>query len=99
MTTYHLQRKSLTVQAVKFNGNNYAEILAFTGAGNFLQVEPRLVPGDGVIVAEVYSVLHAEWVGVRRGQWIVRGTVGELYPIFDQVAHAGYETPEGGWPE
>jgi len=99
MTTYHLQRKPLTVQAVRFNGHNYAEILAFTGAGNFLQVEPRPVPGDGVILAEVYSALHAEWVGVRHGQWIVRGTVGELYPIFDQVARAGYEAPEGGWPE
>jgi hypothetical protein len=99
MTTYHLQRKPLTVQAVPFNGHNWAEVQAFTGGNYFMQVEPRNVPGNGVIVAEVYSVIHSEWVGVRVGQWIVRGVVGELYPIYDQVARAGYEEPEGGWPE
>jgi hypothetical protein len=99
VTTYRLQRKPVTVQAVPFNGSNWAEILAFTGAGLFMQVAPRHVPGDGTIVAEVYSLLHCEWVGVRVGQWIVRGVLGELYPVFDQVARAGYEEPEGGWPE
>ena len=99
MPTYQLKRKPVTVQAVPFNGDNWAEIMAFTGTGNFTQVQPRHVPGDGVIVAEVYSVIHAEWVGVRVGQWIVRGVVGELYPIYDEVAQAGYEAPEGGWPE
>lgn len=99
MTTYHLTRKPATVSAVRFNGSNWAEILAFTGEGYFMQVQPRHVPGDGVIVAEVYSILSAEWVGVRVGQWILRGLRSELYPIFDQVARAGYEAPEGGWPE
>ena len=99
MTTHQLQRKPVTVQAVRFNGHNWAEILAFTGEGYFMQVQPRHVPGDGVIVAEVYSVIHAEWVGVREGQWIVRGVLGELYPVFDSVIRAGYEEPESGWPE
>lgn len=87
------------MQAVPFNGYNWAEIQQFAGEGYFLQVEARHIPGDGVVVAEIYSVLHAEWVGVRVGQWIVRGVLGELYPIFDSVARAGYEAPEGGWPE
>ena len=99
MTTYRLQRKPAMVHAVPFNGSNYAEIQAFTGEGMFMQVEPRQIPGDGVMVAEVYNVLHAQWVGVFVGQWIVRGLVGELYPIDDHVAQAGYEAPEGGWPE
>jgi hypothetical protein len=98
MTTYHLQRKPVTVQAVRFNGSNWGEMSQFAGA-HFAQVKPRKVPGDGVIVAEVYSVPHAEWVGVRVGQWIVRGVIGELYPIYDEVARAGYEAPEGGWPD
>jgi hypothetical protein len=99
MTTYRLTRKPLTAFAVRFNGHNYAEIMVFTGEGNFMQVEPRLVPGDGTIVAEVFNILSAEWVGVRVGQWIVRGLKAELYPIYDEVARAGYEEPEGGWPE
>jgi len=97
VTTYQLTRKPVTVQAIRFNGHNVAEIQAFAGA-YFQTVQPRQVPGDGVIVAEIYSVLHAEWVGVRVGQWIMRGVVGEFYPIYDQVARAGYEEPEGGWP-
>lgn len=99
MTIYTLTRRPTDVQAVRFDGDNFAEVKAFTGAGRFMQVEPRIIPGDGVIVAEVYDVLSAQWVGVRAGQWIIRGVVCELYPIYDQVARAGYEVPEGGWPE
>jgi hypothetical protein len=99
VTTYRLTRRPATVNAVRFNGSNHGEILAFTGEGCFMQVEPRYVPGDGVIVAEVWDYLNAQWVGVRVGQWIIRGLRSELYPIYDEVAHAGYEEPEGGWPE
>lgn len=96
--TYHLTRRPVTVQAVPFNGHNFGECQAFTGPGYFMQVEPREVPGDGVIVAEVFDVLHAQWVGVRVGQWIIRGVRSELYPVDVEVIQAGYEAPEGGWP-
>ena len=98
MTTYTLKRRPTTVQAVPFNGSNWGEIYAFTGGANFTQIEPRPVPGDGVMVAEIYNYLHCQWVGVFVGQWIVKGLLGEFYPIDDSVAHAGYEEPEGGWP-
>ena len=100
MATYHLTRKPVMVQAVKFTGHNYAEIMGFTGPGHFMQVSPRHIPGgDSVIVAEVYDVPHAQWTGVRVGQWILCGVLGEFYPVDDAVARAGYEAPEGGWPE
>lgn len=35
------------------------------------------------IVAAVYDVLHETWVGVKRGQWVIRGTKGEMYPCDD----------------
>lgn len=98
--TYHLTRRPVTVQAVPFRGYNFGEIQAFTGPGYFKQVEPpRKVPGDGVVVAEVYNVPRAEWCGVRVGQWIVRGMVYELYPVDEEVLRLAYEAPEGGWPE
>ncbi len=98
MTTYQLRHKPTTVHAVPFNGHNVAEVQAFAG-GYFRPIEPYHLPGDGTVVAELYSVIHSEWSAVRAGQWIVRGAVGELYAIFPQVAHTAYETPEGGWPD
>jgi hypothetical protein len=98
MATYTLKRRPTTVQAVPFDGNNWGEVELFTGPRNFNRIAPRPVPGDGVMVAEVYNYLHCQWVGVFVGQWIVRGTLGELYPIDVAVARAGYEEPEGGWP-
>lgn len=35
------------------------------------------------ITAAVYDFLHETWVGVKDGQWIMRGTEGELYPCED----------------
>lgn len=32
------------------------------------------------IVAAVYDYLHDTWVGVKKGDWILRGTQGEFYP-------------------
>lgn len=79
MATYELTKRPVTVRAVPFNGDNYAEIQAFTGPGYFMQVpDGRLRPAD--VVAEVFNAPHGEWVGVRVGQWIIRGVVGELYP-------------------
>jgi hypothetical protein len=97
VATYVLTKRPVTVQAVPFNGDNYAEVQAFTGPGYFMQVrDSRLRPSD--VVAEVFNAPHGEWVGVRVGQWIIRGVVGEFYPVDLDVLHGGYQTPEGGWP-
>ena len=37
------------------------------------------------IVAAVFDVLHETWVGVKKGQWIIRGTKGEFYPCDPEV--------------
>lgn len=98
MTIHTLKRRPVTVKAVRFTGDNWAEIQTLTGPGHVRQIEPVQIPGDGTMVAEVYNVLHCQWVGVFAGQWIVRGLRGELYPIDPEVAQAGYEPPSGGWP-
>jgi hypothetical protein len=35
--------------------------------------------------------LHTTWVGVKTGQWIVRGVKGEFYPIAEDVLAETYE--------
>ena len=35
------------------------------------------------IRAEVWDKLHSIWVGVKDGQWIMKGSEGEFYPCVD----------------
>lgn len=102
VATYELTKRPVTVQGVPFNGSNFAEIQAFTGAGYFIQTDPRSDPraraGHTDVVAEVFNTQYGEWIPVRVGQWIMRGVVGEFYPVDLDVLHGGYEAPEGGWP-
>lgn len=46
------------------------------------------------VVAAVYDVLHETWVGVKVGQWIIRGTKGEFYPCEDEVFEEKYYEKE-----
>lgn len=41
--------------------------------------------------AVVYDDLHGTWVNVSTGDWIIRGTEGELYPCRDEVLRKKYE--------
>lgn len=41
----------------------------------------RLIDKEGsIIMAEVYDELHDTWVGVKNGDYIIRGIKGEFYP-------------------
>lgn len=44
--------------------------------------------------AVVYDDLHGTWVNVSTGDWIIRGTEGELYPCADTVLRKKYEPAE-----
>lgn len=56
----------------------------------------RDVSWSSDIIAAVYDVLHDTWVGVKRGQFIIRGTKGEFYPCDPEVFEMKYEPmPEG----
>lgn len=95
MTPYLLVKKPVTVQGLPFDGSNFTEVRAFTGPSWFREVHPDPRPG---VVAEVFNHQYDEWVPVRVGQWVMRGVVGEFYPVDVDVLHGGYQPPEGGWP-
>lgn len=57
----------------------------------FSEVEPEDRIEDPEIVAEVWDKLHSTWVGVRVGDWIIRGVQGEFYPCADDVFRETYE--------
>lgn len=49
---------------------------------------------DSDVTGAVYDVLHDTWVGVKDGQWIIRGVRGEMYPCADDVFRGTYEPVE-----
>ncbi len=81
-------KKPVTVQAVQWRGDNEAEVRELTGRTHFRQTSSH---SDPEITAEVRDVLHSTWVGVKAGQWVIRGVAGEFYPIDQQVLTATYD--------
>jgi len=41
--------------------------------------------------AAVYDMLHETWVGVKPGQWIIKGVKGEFYPCDPETFAETYE--------
>ena len=78
------------IEAVRFDGTNVGEMLAFTD-GRFMAVDVEDRGDDPEIVAAVFDVLHSTWIGVKIGQWIIRGVQGEFYPCDPDVFTATYE--------
>lgn len=78
-------KRPVQVRTLEWTGENTAEMLAFTGAGNFL------VGGTGT--GKVYDKLHHTWVSTYPGQHVVEGVRGELYPIAADVLEQTYQDP------
>ena len=98
MATY--TTKPFEIQAVRFTGENWWEILAFVGVRqfdddwhvpNFAPVGEYARYDDDEIVASVYDKLHHTWVGVKAGQYIIKGQKGEFYPCDPDIFEAKYE--------
>jgi hypothetical protein len=84
------RKKPITVAAIQWTGDNLDEIVDFT-CGLFRRAATL------ELTAEVFDVLHDTWVGVRTGQWIIRGVKGEFYPCDAEVLDATYdEVPTDG---
>lgn len=86
------RKRPVEVQAVRWTGDNAAEVEAFAG-GLFHRTKPSDVWPD--ITAEVWDELHSTWVGVKTGQWIIRGVKGEFYPCAADVFDETYERVAG----
>lgn len=85
------RKKPVVVEAVQFDGLNEAEVQAFAGSDNFYMVDVEDRYDDPECVGTVYDKLHSTWVGVKDGQWIIRGVQGEFYPCDQEVFASTYE--------
>lgn len=72
-----IQRRVTVTETVQWTGENVDEIVAFT-AGEFRLAQTQ---DDPECTGEVLDRLHSTWIGVKVGQWVTRGQVGEFYPI------------------
>lgn len=52
------------------------------------EVEQRIAEGYSAVIRDR---LHATWVNVRTGDWIIKGIEGEFYPCRADVFAATYE--------
>ena len=83
--------RPVEIEAQQFTGDNWSEMLAFTGhrraqynpdylIPNFAPIGSYIPKTDEIekegITAEVFDVLHYTWMGVKPGQWVVRVAKG-----------------------
>ncbi len=85
------RKKPVIVDAILFDGKNVDAVQAFTGFATFGLVAPTDRTEDPDITAEVFDKLHSTWVGVKDGQWIIKGVQAEFYPCDASVFAATYE--------
>jgi hypothetical protein len=95
--------KPFEIEAVEFTGSNWIELDRFCGerrvdvgwlVPNFVKSGTYSIWDDDDIIAEVYDKLHSTWVGVKAGQFIIRGAKGEYYPCDAEIFNAKYEEVE-----
>ena len=90
MPVQRFRTKIVEIDAMQFDGENYAELQEWTD-DKFFHVVKDDRRDDPECIAEVFDVLHSTWIGVKKGQWIVRGALGEFYPCDNETFHWKYE--------
>lgn len=84
--------KIVEIEATRWTGDNLEELEEWTEQQFALNPDKRNLYGEPTdITAHVYDELHETWVGVKTGQWIVRGAKSEYYPCDDETFHWKYE--------
>lgn len=82
--------KPFEIEAIRYSGDNPKVISGWTG-GLFEETSEAERLHDPDITAHVYDYLHETWVGVKTGQWIIKGAKGEYYPCDPEIFEAKYE--------
>lgn len=106
MGEYDFRTKSVTVQAVRFTGDNWLEMGQFCGAtlNDATEGQPyKMAGGDWLTRVRPMNEEAGGGVAYLRvdtlkgtlpcwpGDWLLRGTTGELYPVTNTVFEAKYE--------
>jgi hypothetical protein len=90
MTARRYRKKPVVVEAVQWTGTNVDEMTDFAGL-DFAPVDPDNRADDPEITGSIRDYLHSTWIGVKTGQYVVRGVRGEYYPIDAGVLAETYD--------
>jgi hypothetical protein len=77
------RKKPVVVEAIRFNGTNHVEVAQFLAGADF---EPSI---GSIDIKTLEGTMRAD-----RGDWIIRGVKGELYPCKPDIFEATYEPAE-----
>lgn len=89
MTVKRFVTRRVEINALQWTGDNFEEMFEWTD-GSFKKAD-RTQRLDPAFTGEVWDFLHGTWIGVKDGQWIVKGVKGEYYPCDDATFHWKYE--------
>lgn len=76
------RKKPLVITAVKWDGENYLEVNKLGGISTFV-----VQPNNGTILI---NTLEGRIVALK-GDYIIKGIAGELYPCKAKIFEASYE--------
>lgn len=82
-------RRPLPVRAIQWLGDNYAEVCSFHGDETF-----EIVESPDCCMALSISTLEGDMLA-NCGDVIVRGSIGELYPVKPEAFLVGFDFQEG----
>lgn len=85
MPTKDYRKRPIRVSTLEWNGENLKEMQLFT-AGHFR----RATGTPGPITGEVFDRLHSTWIGVKTGDLVIQGVMGEFYPHDKEAMNRSY---------
>ena len=83
------RKRPVVIEAVQWTGRNLREIFAFCGQENIAPIERR--PDYDLKIKTLEGVLKAD-----RGDYIIKGVQGEIYPCKPDIFKSTYEQIEEG---
>jgi len=83
MERIRVKKKPIVVEAIQFTGNNTEEVIVFAGPEHSIGPAKS---GELVMITLEGTMLASD------GDWIIKGAVGEIYPVKDDIFLLTYET-------
>lgn len=79
------RKKPVVIDAIQWNGDNILEVMEFMSP-----TKPAYMAG----FSNADDIVGIETLVASKGDWIIRGVKGELYPCKPDIFEATYETVE-----
>jgi hypothetical protein len=93
-TAKRYRKKPVVIEAIRYTGDNVADVLAFAGDA----ANGSLLPTDTPYSITDPSVFIQTLEGrmcVSKGDYVIRGVKGEFYPCKPDIFEATYDAVEG----